>query len=191
MKDDVAGLNRLTSVPAELGSLTGLKGMVLSSNQLTSVPAELWRLTVLTLLYFEENERLPSLPAELEDGGVLVTSAVPHHEHQRRDAAQERALTRAAVAPRHPRVVGLRGHARAGPLYDELVRLAERRHPMRALIFTPSLIPNPKKTLANQYADFARPRFVYTNVRARGARSRGRHAIGGCPRRASNGDGEV
>jgi len=40
-------MNQLTSVPAELGTLTALKVLSLIGNKLTSVPAELGTLTAL------------------------------------------------------------------------------------------------------------------------------------------------
>ena len=56
--------NQLTSVPAELGSLTNLTELWLHGNQLTSVPAELGSLTNLTTLRLDGNQ-LTSVPAEL------------------------------------------------------------------------------------------------------------------------------
>ena len=56
--------NQLTSVPAEIGQLTSLKWLGLGTNQLTSLPAEIWQLTSLERLYLSGNQ-LTSVPAEI------------------------------------------------------------------------------------------------------------------------------
>jgi Leucine-rich repeat (LRR) protein len=57
-------VNRLTSLPAELGNLTNLTKITLSLNRLHSLPAELGNLTNLTKLYLSRN-RLRSLSPAL------------------------------------------------------------------------------------------------------------------------------
>ena len=59
--------NRLSgSIPAELGSLTNLRHMILSNNQLSgSIPAELGGLTDLTQLRIGGNQLTGSIPPEL------------------------------------------------------------------------------------------------------------------------------
>ena len=56
--------NQLTSVPKELGNLKNLKALDLSENQLTNAPKELGKLTNLTELDLSENQ-LTSVPKEL------------------------------------------------------------------------------------------------------------------------------
>jgi hypothetical protein len=56
--------NRLTSLPAEIGALTGLTHLSLIDNQLTLLPAEIGALTGLTWLGLNGNQ-LTSLPAEI------------------------------------------------------------------------------------------------------------------------------
>jgi Leucine-rich repeat (LRR) protein len=55
--------NQLSSLPVEIGMLTGLKELDLNGNQLTSLPAEIGRLTGLTVLDLRRNQ-LTSLPVE-------------------------------------------------------------------------------------------------------------------------------
>ena len=47
------GDNQLTSLPAEIGQLTSLKGCCLNDNKLTSLPAEIGQLTSLEVLYLK------------------------------------------------------------------------------------------------------------------------------------------
>ena len=56
--------NQLTSVPAEIGQLTSLEWLHLDGNQLTSVPAQIGQLTSLQALNLSCNQ-LTSLPAEI------------------------------------------------------------------------------------------------------------------------------
>ena len=56
--------NDVTSVPTELGALTGLKTLSLGSNDLTSVPTELGSLTALFTLSLMNN-KLSSVPSEM------------------------------------------------------------------------------------------------------------------------------
>ena len=56
--------NQLTSVPSEIGQLTSLEVLCIHGNQLTSVPAEIWQLTSLHMLALSFNQ-LTSLPAEI------------------------------------------------------------------------------------------------------------------------------
>ena len=56
--------NAITSVPSELGALTNLKLLSLSNNKLTSLPTELGDLAGLKGLFLQNNE-LTSLPAEI------------------------------------------------------------------------------------------------------------------------------
>ena len=61
-------------MPAEIGSLTSLKWLGLSSNRLTSVPTEIGQLTLLQRLYLYNNQ-LTSKPAairELRAAGCFV-----------------------------------------------------------------------------------------------------------------------
>ena len=55
--------NAITSVPTELGALTGLEELVLSSNAITSVPSELATLTGLVGLALESNQ-LTGVPTD-------------------------------------------------------------------------------------------------------------------------------
>ena len=55
--------NQLTSLPVEIGRLTGLKDLDLYNNQLTSLPAEIGMLTGLERLDLDSNQ-LTSLPVE-------------------------------------------------------------------------------------------------------------------------------
>ena len=61
------GWRQLTgSIPAELGSLTELESLILSSNSLSgSIPSELGNLTNLEGLYLNSNSLTGSVPAEL------------------------------------------------------------------------------------------------------------------------------
>ncbi|MFN6495574.1 MAG: COR domain-containing protein [Nostoc sp. DedQUE01] len=54
----------LTTLPGEIGQLTNLQTLNLSSNQLSSLPAEIGRLTNLQSLYLSSN-KLSSLPGEI------------------------------------------------------------------------------------------------------------------------------
>ena len=56
--------NKLTSLPAEIGRLTGLTHLGLSRNQLTSLPVEIGNMTGLEVLYLCNNQ-LTSLPVEI------------------------------------------------------------------------------------------------------------------------------
>ena len=56
-------INAITSVPTEIGALTGLQYLALGANALTSVPAEITALTGLVELYLQNNQ-LNGLPAE-------------------------------------------------------------------------------------------------------------------------------
>ena len=56
--------NQLTSLPVEIGRLTGLTRLDLDNNRLTSLPAEIGKLTGLTWLWLQNNE-LTSLPLEI------------------------------------------------------------------------------------------------------------------------------
>ena len=56
--------NKLTSVPAEVGHVTSLQGLILDVNQLTSVPAVIWQLTSLMKLSLRDNQ-LTSVSAEI------------------------------------------------------------------------------------------------------------------------------
>ena len=56
--------NQLTSIPAELGNLTNLMYLDLAHNQLKIIPAELGNLTNLKQLYLDVNQ-LTGIPAEL------------------------------------------------------------------------------------------------------------------------------
>ena len=47
--------NQLTSLPVEIGRLTGLEVLWLYDNQLTSLPVEIGRLTGLTYLDLSDN----------------------------------------------------------------------------------------------------------------------------------------
>jgi hypothetical protein len=58
------GYNQLTSIPAEIGNLNGLKELSLGQNQLTSLPAEIGNLSMLEWLSLGQNQ-LTSLPAEI------------------------------------------------------------------------------------------------------------------------------
>ncbi|MBK6429774.1 leucine-rich repeat domain-containing protein [Candidatus Amarolinea dominans] len=51
-------------MPAEIGQLTSLTSLEISSNQLTALPAELFQLTSLTSLNLSSNQ-LTALPAEI------------------------------------------------------------------------------------------------------------------------------
>ena len=55
--------NQLTSVPAEIGQLTSLRYLIIVGNKLTSLPAEFGQLTSLEVLHLQHNQ-LTSLPAE-------------------------------------------------------------------------------------------------------------------------------
>ena len=79
--------NQLTGIPAELGSLTSLEVLDLSTNQLTGkIPAELGNLTNLTHLYLSGNPLTGAIPAELGNltnlthlylDGNQLTGAIP------------------------------------------------------------------------------------------------------------------
>ena len=56
--------NAITSVPTELGALTGLTELVLQNNTITSVPTELGALTRLQILYLQNNA-ITAVPSEL------------------------------------------------------------------------------------------------------------------------------
>ena len=56
--------NRFTTLPVEVGRLTSLQGLSLGGNQLTSLPAEIWQLTALTELNLNGNQ-LTSVSAEI------------------------------------------------------------------------------------------------------------------------------
>jgi leucine-rich repeat protein SHOC2 len=56
--------NQLTSLPVEIGMLTGMRELRLYNNQLTSLPAEIGTLTGLKLLNLSDNQ-LTSLPVEI------------------------------------------------------------------------------------------------------------------------------
>ena len=68
------GINKLTSVPAEIGQLTSLTHLYLESNQLTSVPAEIGQLTSLERLGLSDNQltRLPGAINHLRAFGCDV-----------------------------------------------------------------------------------------------------------------------
>ena len=67
------GDNAISSLPAEIGALTGLTSLALDDNDLTSVPPELAALTSLTDLYLDNNE-LTGLPAELRNALLFLSS---------------------------------------------------------------------------------------------------------------------
>ena len=56
--------NRITSLPTELGALTGMKELRLNSNAITSLPTEIGTLTGLTYLDLPSNA-ITSVPSEL------------------------------------------------------------------------------------------------------------------------------
>ena len=56
--------NQLTSLPVEIGRLTGLERLDLDNNRLTSLPVEIGMLTRLTGLLLDNNQ-LTSLPVEI------------------------------------------------------------------------------------------------------------------------------
>ena len=63
--------NELTSLPAEIGNLANLIDLVLDYNSLTSLPAEIGSLTNLTTLWLTFNQ-LTSLPAEIGNLANLI-----------------------------------------------------------------------------------------------------------------------
>ena len=56
-------VNPITSLPTEIGTLTGLTSLNLSFNAITSVPTELGALTGLAVLFLDANQ-LTGVPAE-------------------------------------------------------------------------------------------------------------------------------
>ena len=60
--------NAITSVPTELGALTGLRYLKLSDNAITSVPTELGALTGLTFLRLDSNQ-LTGVPTDFRTWG--------------------------------------------------------------------------------------------------------------------------
>ena len=72
---------KLTSIPAEIGSLAALTTLQLHQNQLTSIriPAEIGCLAGLTELYLDQNQ-LTIIPAEIVDLAALTTLTL--HQNQ-------------------------------------------------------------------------------------------------------------
>ena len=64
VKLDLEDFSLTGAVPAEVGRLSALIQLNLTSNQLTSVPAEIGQLTALRELYLGDNQ-LTSVPAEI------------------------------------------------------------------------------------------------------------------------------
>ena len=63
MKELYLSNNAITSLPTELGALSGLEDLGLIANDLTSVPTEIAALTGLAGLYLYDNQ-LTGVPAE-------------------------------------------------------------------------------------------------------------------------------
>jgi Leucine-rich repeat (LRR) protein/WD40 repeat protein len=70
--------NQLTSLPAEIGKLSALKGLQVSHNKLTFLPAELGQLSMLENLWVDDNQ-LTSLPAEVGNLSALQLLAVSNN----------------------------------------------------------------------------------------------------------------
>ena len=51
------GVKRLTSLPAEIGQLTGLQNLHLNNNELSALPAEVGQLTGLTELLLNDQKK--------------------------------------------------------------------------------------------------------------------------------------
>jgi Leucine-rich repeat (LRR) protein len=78
--------NHLTSLPVSLGDLAALQQLNLENNQLTSVPKELGRLKALTFLSLGGNPELSALPEEVEQlstahGGKCTIEIESSHMH--------------------------------------------------------------------------------------------------------------
>ena len=87
---DLSG-QELTSLPPEIGTLTGLEGLNLSSNQLASLPPEIGELTGLKTLFVSRNQ-LTSLPPEI--GALTALKTLFVNDNQLRSLPPEiRALT--------------------------------------------------------------------------------------------------
>ena len=56
--------NAITSLPTELGTLTGLTSLRLQRNAITAVPTDIRALTGLTILYLQDNA-ITAVPSEL------------------------------------------------------------------------------------------------------------------------------
>ena len=72
-------MNQLTSLPSEIGALTGLTELWLNNNQLTALPSEIGALTCLTTLTLWENQ-LTSLPSEI--GALMGLKALNMESNQ-------------------------------------------------------------------------------------------------------------
>jgi hypothetical protein len=77
------GQNQLTSLSAEVGSLTALQQLILGQNQLTSLPAEVGSLTALQTLSLEQNQ-LTSLPSFMSKLGTNAQWKVVRIDHSQR-----------------------------------------------------------------------------------------------------------
>ena len=72
--------NELTGIPGELGSLSNLESLDLSSNELTGIPGELGNLPNLETLYLGFNELAGPIPAELGNLSNLETLYLSYNQ---------------------------------------------------------------------------------------------------------------
>ena len=95
------GNNKLTSLPAEIGMLTGLERLDLDNNQLTSLPVEFGRLTGLMSLRYNnnnlslDNNPLTTPPMEVCKEGTTAIRAyfLEHQAHSSPDEENPKAKT--------------------------------------------------------------------------------------------------
>ena len=104
--------NQLTSLPVEIGMLTGLIKLHLSGNQLTSLPVEIGMLTVLRQLLLSGNP-LTTPPMEVCEEGITAIRAY-FLEHQTKSRpAKSAAKTMQPVASEEAVDGGLPSYAEA------------------------------------------------------------------------------
>ena len=75
MEELFLNVNAITSLPTELGALTGLTSLTLEYNAITSVPTELAALTGLSYLYLGSNQ-LTGVPTEFRTVDPSIVCAL-------------------------------------------------------------------------------------------------------------------